>query len=558
VAIRKAGKFIIDIKKDPYKNAKEELAKKIRDETQTVMTLLRLPEKKKEATTILHYQMKEKKEEEVWIENFSQINKRREKELWEEYFAQKKACNKFKFQKKEEEAKEVQQETNQYQRPQIPEEISIITEGYRKNKWHRWKGSKWKYKVKKNPEKEMLHTMKFRGKKKRIEEYGMPIRKEIRREEKEFVYLINLETKRKKDIQWLIRVTSHFKKKLNQSKEVIISTNHENQNNTKKNISYEGIINRKKKKDWKKFREKEFRYLISLETVRKKVIIWLVRVESHFKSHFKNYKVYQVYEIINYENHLIQYEAEVVKNQKSISSCQNQIISTTQNLVPKNGTKSERREEKENKVNLIEEFIITYHYRCYLYVDSLVQDQFNLRAKTPAGSQIIKHHDSSKAYRRLSSYRYRIETKVEEELRNEETKNPTKNVKSKEEKQSDVVIYLRSYNCHLYVDSLVQDQFNLRVKPPSGSQIIKHHDSPKKEMNRLLIPLGKENNRELENVTKEEPTVELYTGLYQRIRRKLLFVWKRISNFVRRAVKPITLHPPFSEAEEPNFRDKKS
>jgi hypothetical protein len=103
-----------------------------------------------------------------------------------------------------------------------------------------------------------------------------------------------------------------------------------------------------------------------------------------------------------------------VKSQENVNSYQNTRIIL--NLVPKIKSKSEE-EEKENENNLIEKYIITNHYSC-LEVSSLVQDQFNPGLKCSSGSQRIKRQNSSKAYRRLRSYHYIIETKVnEQELR---------------------------------------------------------------------------------------------------------------------------------------------
>jgi hypothetical protein len=160
----------------------------------------------------------------------------------------------------------------------------------------------------------------------------------------------------------------------------------------------------------------------------------------------------------------------------------------------------------------------------------------------------------------LHSYHHIIETKVKKGIVQEEGKeNSREEMKViSRKKQSVIVIYFESYSCYLYVDSLVQDQFNRRPKNLSGSRQIRYNDSLKEGENGLLLPNAEENNREEEKAKEEKPNVETHTGLYQRIREKISIIWKRIKDFVRNAVNPVILHPPFSEEEEPNFRDTKS
>jgi hypothetical protein len=113
-----------------------------------------------------------------------------------------------------------------------------------------------------------------------------------------------------------------------------------------------------------------------------------------------------------------------------------------------------------------------------------------------------------------------------------------------------LVVYAKSYSC-LQDESLAQDQFNPGPSP-SGSQHSSYGSDSKEEENRKL--LNTEENREEESL-KEGPDDGNHISLYQRIKRKLSKTWIRFKNFVRNLAHPIILHPPFSEAEEPKFRD---
>jgi hypothetical protein len=100
----------------------------------------------------------------------------------------------------------------------------------------------------------------------------------------------------------------------------------------------------------------------------------------------------------------------------------------------------------------------------------------------------------------LSYYLQKDEVKSEEvRVGSLEEKNPEWNLKIIRSNQSVRVIYSRSYSCHLYVDSLVEDQFYHRVKYPSGSRHAKYHDSSNKEMKKLLMPLDSEIQKDIHN-----------------------------------------------------------
>jgi CRISPR/Cas system CMR subunit Cmr4 (Cas7 group RAMP superfamily) len=153
----------------------------------------------------------------------------------------KKACNVIKFQRKGKKTeRKVIWEENQYDNAckeiidqeeknqslgkieiRVLENNTKVKKGFELRKKFKWKGSRWRYKMKQEDE--------------------MMVPKGGTYEEK----------KEKREIQEATRISQE---------------------------SHEEIINRKKKKDWKKFREKEFNYLISLETVRKKINLWLVRI----------------------------------------------------------------------------------------------------------------------------------------------------------------------------------------------------------------------------------------------------------------------------------------
>jgi hypothetical protein len=391
VVKKKTGEFVLNTKKRPYKHALGEYGKKVKKDEEMVERLLRVKKMKK--ITIPQYTIMEYREDDSWIEKLKKENQERENKLWEKCFICKRISSRYKFQKKD----GIQRETNQYQAPRVritskrrmsqnetnivplDEEITqgmTLTEKYRINKWNKWKGSRWKYKVRENSGKRM---------------------------DEQSIYLINQKSGKKKETQWLISTTSHYKKGM--------------ENDCRSQEKEGKVITRRKEKDLKKFREKEFNYLVSLETMKKKIRLWLVRIESYYQiykdqgeSYYQFLRNHEVYRITYYNNHIVRIKLQEVKNQENANS--HQITKVLLNLVPTDQSKPEE-EEKENGNNLIKEYIITNHYSC-LDVGSLVQDQFNPGLKCPSGSRRFICSNSSKAYRRLRSYHCRSETKVNE------------------------------------------------------------------------------------------------------------------------------------------------
>jgi hypothetical protein len=152
-------------------------------------------------------------------------------------------------------------------------------------------------------------------------------------------------------------------------------------------------------KKGKRLREKEFNYLIGLETIREKGRLWLERMESYYRineNYSENYYLMSesqdICKIAYHKDHRNQRN----KKGKRENGEDFHHIQGTSNILNLKEIPKIKEGESENRNNLIERNIVTLHYSC-LEEHSLVQIQnLDLGLKNPSGLQRI-FRDSSKA-----------------------------------------------------------------------------------------------------------------------------------------------------------------
>jgi hypothetical protein len=388
-----------------------------------------------------------------------------------------------------------------------------------------------------------------------------------RSREKEFEYLISLETVKKKIKKWLVREDSYYRKNTVRKKssyqlkerkgerlerkkfEYLISQeeirkkfklwliregNYYQMQNRKEQIYYQMPENhRSRERNGTRIGKKEFEYLISQEVVRKKFKLWLIREESYYRmKDSQDQSCYQIPESLQVYRNTYPNDQENQKERKKKEKELYQLTHKLKVLRPKGVSKFEE-EEKENRNNLIEKNIIESHYSC-LEKSSLVHIQnLNTGPKSSSGFQRV-FKNSSKAYRGLSGYETRIEVLGRIELNEEVLK------VVEERKQSTKLQYAESYvNGE---NSLELIQLKPRVNNPSGAQQIGAEKEFEAEEKRLY--LLREATNEGKRIVVDAVIQE---NLYQRIKRKVVELWKNVKNFVWKR-KP-SKFPPDPEAE---------
>jgi hypothetical protein len=266
-------------------------------------------------------------------------------------------------------------------------------------------------------------------------------------------------------------------------------------------------------------------YLINLETVRNKIRLWIIRVESY----------YQIYKgVMLYNSSVFRKKCKItqvknhIKEHKVTKSLQ--AVELIPNLIPK----EKSIEIRVNENNLIKRSILGDHYSC-LENGSLVQDQFKQRPKNLSGSQRITQV-SSNAYEGLQSHLMEKNEK-EEILEGESMEISIKESENNQKKQSMIVQYAESLE--VYKDSLEKDQLELRPKKPSGSQQIDVDEEFEVEEKILFFKRNEE--------PKEIIVETNHIGLYQRVKRKIIELTKKLCNFVWK--KRPSMFPPDPEAE---------